>query len=277
MSIANQASKLLTNKYFLYFMVFLAASNVLGYLITDKLNAVIFFALVGFLMSNFSKNMAVVLLVAIIATNFLMATKTMQEGFVSENKKINMNNNKPTTEVDKDKLSAVDPQLGDGLDALETTGNVENAKKKLNRVKRILPETEIDTKIKDINNPDMNKGTDEIGAPQAKKSGFHNIKKGSISSNAASVDGSSRIDYASTLEGAYDNLDKILGSDGINKLTGDTQKLMAQQQKLFDTMQNMSPMLEDAKKMLSGFDLKELGGLAGLATSLGNTAAPIHN
>ncbi len=70
------------------------------------------------------------------------------------------------------------------------------------------------------------------------------------------MDGSSRNDYATTLEGAYDNLDKILGSDGINKLRGDTQKLMVQQQKLFDTMQNMAPMLEDAKKMLSGFDLK---------------------
>ena len=42
MRIANEASKLLTNKYFLYFTVFLAATNVLGYLVTNKLNAVIF-------------------------------------------------------------------------------------------------------------------------------------------------------------------------------------------------------------------------------------------
>lgn len=42
MSIANEASKLLTNKYFLYFIVFLAVSNVLGYLVTNKLNAVVF-------------------------------------------------------------------------------------------------------------------------------------------------------------------------------------------------------------------------------------------
>ena len=66
MSFASEASKLLTNKYFLYFIVFLAASNVLGYLVSNKINAVIFFALVAFLVSNFSKNMSVILLVAII-------------------------------------------------------------------------------------------------------------------------------------------------------------------------------------------------------------------
>jgi hypothetical protein len=273
MSFASQASKLLTNKYFLYFMVFLAASNVLGYLVTNKIHAVIFFALVGFLMSNFSKNMAVVLLVALVATNLLMANKTMREGL--ENATTETTEKVDTTTIDKDKLESVDPQLSNGLNALEETGSVEKAKKKLKEVKSTVSESKTDTKIKDINNPDMNKVTDEEGAPEAKKSGFHNIKKGSVSSNAAPVDENSRIDYASTLEGAYDNLDKILGSDGINKLTGDTQKLMAQQQKLFDTMQNMGPMLEDAKKMLAGFDLKELGNLAGLATSIGNTATPM--
>ena len=62
---------------------------------------------------------------------------------------------------------------------------------------------------------------------------------------------------------------KILGSDGINKLTGDTQKLMLQQQKLFDTMQNMTPMIQQAKDMLSGIDMNQLGGLADMANSLG--------
>ena len=66
MSFSGEVSKLLTNKYFLYFIVFLAASNVLGYLVTNKVNAVIFFALVAFLTSNFSKNMTVILLVAIV-------------------------------------------------------------------------------------------------------------------------------------------------------------------------------------------------------------------
>ena len=84
MSFASESSKLLTNKYFLYFMIFLAATNVLGYLVTNKLNAVIFFVLVSLLTHQFSKNMAVVLLVALIATNFLMANKMMREGFEAD-------------------------------------------------------------------------------------------------------------------------------------------------------------------------------------------------
>ena len=84
MSFLTEASKLLTNKYFLYFMVFLAATNILGYLVTNKKNAIIFFALVSILTYQFSKNMAVILLVSVIATNFLMANKKMREGLENE-------------------------------------------------------------------------------------------------------------------------------------------------------------------------------------------------
>jgi hypothetical protein len=51
-------------------MVFLSATNVLGYLVTNKLNAVVFFALVSLLSYQFSKNMAVILLISIIIAMF---------------------------------------------------------------------------------------------------------------------------------------------------------------------------------------------------------------
>lgn len=284
MSFASQASKLLTNKYFLYFIVFLTVSNILGYLVTNKINAVIFFALVGFLMSNFSKNMAVILLVSIVATNLLMANKTMREGL--ENATTDTTNTNNTT-IDKDKVESIDPKLNDGINALEETGNVDKAKEKLKDIKSsnststTTSSTSSKTKITDINNPDLNKETTSTSDPEAfvsnrKKQGFNNAKGDSSLKNAAPVNGNSRIDYASTLESAYDNLDKILGSDGINKLTNDTQKLMSQQQKLFDTMQNMTPMLEDAKKMLAGFDLKELGNLANLSSSFASAAPTVN-
>jgi len=71
-----------------------------------------------------------------------------------------------------------------------------------------------------------------------------------------------RIDYASTLESAYSNLDKILGKDGIQNLTNDTKELMQNQQKLFKSMEGMMPILNNAKEMLKGFDLSKLGDLA---------------
>ena len=280
MNFASEASKLLCNKYFLYFIVFLTVTNVLGYIVTNKVNAVIFFALVAFLMTSFSKNMAVILLVAIIATNLLMANKSTREGL--ENATIDT----AKASVDPDKLDSVDSQLGNGLKALKSTGNVEAAKAKLSEKKNnnnldedgVTYEGDVETRpIRDMNNLDLNKKTTETetfvpntaGSSGKKKAGFHNAKGGSAFKDAAPVNGNSRIDYASTLEGAYDNLDKILGSDGINKLTGDTQKLMVQQQKLFETMEGMIPMIHQAKEMMSGIDMSQLGGLADMANGLG--------
>ncbi len=74
-----------------------------------------------------------------------------------------------------------------------------------------------------------------------------------------------RIDYASTVEDAYEDLGKILGGDGINRLTKDTQKLMKQQLQLADAMKNMTPLLESAKGLLQGFDMKNLNSLSSLA------------
>ena len=278
MSFSSEASKLFTNKYFLYFIVFLAVSNVLGYLVTNRMNAVILFALVAFLVSNFSKNMIVVLLVAIIATNLLMANKSMREGL--ENATMpNLTDDQKAAKAakvgdDTDKLDGVDKELGDGLKTLQASGNTEEAKQKLENKKATIKATTNTTPLIDPNNRDMNKPTIETSRLEGmgnKKSGFNNPKGGSSLRNAAPVDGSnSRIDYATTLEDAYDNLDKILGSDGINKLSNDTQRLMQQQQKLFDTMSNMMPMINSAKDMMGSIDMTQLGGLADLAGGLGD-------
>lgn len=74
----------------------------------------------------------------------------------------------------------------------------------------------------------------------------------------------SRIDYGTTIENAYDDLNKILGSDGINKLTTDTQKLMEQQMKLAEAMNNMGPIIQNAKDMLKTMDIKSLGDIGSM-------------
>jgi hypothetical protein len=73
--------------------------------------------------------------------------------------------------------------------------------------------------------------------------------------------GKSKIDYATTIEDAYDELNKILGSDGIKRLTNDTQGLMKQQADLAKSMEAMTPLIqsimpmaEQAQKMMSTMD-----------------------
>ena len=68
-----------------------------------------------------------------------------------------------------------------------------------------------------------------------------------------------QLDYAATVENAYGDLDKILGSDGIKNLTKDTERLMKEQQKLGKVMQNMGPMVGQVKEMM-----KSMGGSKGM-------------
>ena len=81
--------------------------------------------------------------------------------------------------------------------------------------------------------------------------------------------GGSKIDYATTIEDAYDQLNSILGSDGIKNLTGDTQKLMQQQMELAKSMEAMTPLIkgimpmaEKAQEMMKSMD----GGNGGLGS-----------
>jgi hypothetical protein len=276
MSFATEASKLLTNKYFLYFMVFLAATNVLGYLVTNKMNAVIFFALVSLLTYQFSKNMSVILLVAIIATNFLMANKKMREG---------LENGTTTTESTStpalSKIEDKDPQIAAAIPAVQQAKSNQEVTTQMNTsnngkrpvvaaaVAASNDSTNIQNnsnKIIDTNNTDLNKSTDNgevegFGEKMGGKKGHSNGSSGP------------RLDYAATIEQSYANLDSLLGSDSIKQLTNDTQKLMKQQQNLFDTMQNMVPVLNGAQQLLKDFkidglteSLKSMGGLAGAPT-----------
>ena len=291
MNFASEASKLLTNKYFLYFIVFLAASNVLGYLVSNKINAVIFFALVAFLVSNFSKNMSVILLVAIIATNLLMANKTMREGLENatmttsltdeqkdsaqakvEDKKSTVTLTDEQQEkkdsINTNNLDDIDPQLGSGLNALKTSDNTTVAKAALKKKATSDGVTYTSDENIEIQDDPNNRGIKRTTEPltfkpvNARKSAFHNPKGSSSLSNAAPVNGGARFDYATTLEDAYTNLEGMLGSDGISKLTDDTAKLMNQQKQLFKTMETMMPMVTSAKDMIDTLDMNKLGGMA---------------
>jgi len=89
----------------------------------------------------------------------------------------------------------------------------------------------------------------------------------------------SKIDYAATIEDAYDDLNKILGSDGMKHLTDDTQRLMKQQMELAKSMKEMAPIIEkmipmtkEVKKMMNTMDSQEheMTGLLDMAKKMPN-------
>jgi hypothetical protein len=253
MSFANEASKLLTNKYFLYFILFLAVSNVVGYLVTNKINAVIFFALICILMTNFSKNMVVVLIVAIVSTNLLMANKSMREGMETATEPATTTT-EPATTTTEPATTTTEPSATLATDT--ATPKLKQIKEKVADAKSEKAATTTDTTATDAT---VDEGFASAGVGSSGK------KRGAIGGPAKP----SRIDYATTLEDAYDNLDKILGSGGMKNLSADTEKLMSQQQSLFKAMNSMMPLVTNAQDMLKGLDMGKIGSMIDMTKSFG--------
>ena len=77
-----------------------------------------------------------------------------------------------------------------------------------------------------------------------------------------------RIDYASTMEQAYDNLNKMLGEGGMKNITDETKKLVKQQKDLMGTLNSMAPVLNNAKATLEGLDMGDLKGMQDMMSGL---------
>ena len=231
MKLNSTVSKILTNKWVLNIIAFLALFNVIGYMVMGNLNNVIFFIILAVVVRNFSKNMIIVLGIPLVIVNlFAMRNRTF-EGM----------ENKTDSDTDDSK---------DKKDILKAA----TIKQKTNNGSPMLPGTDA---------PE----SDVVSADAAKKEDFEVGRR---------KNGASKIDYASTIEDAYDDLNKILGSDGIKRLTDDTQGLMKQQMQLAESMkamtplvQGMMPMIEQMKGMMKTMDTKEgLGGVMDIAKKL---------
>ena len=80
----------------------------------------------------------------------------------------------------------------------------------------------------------------------------------------------SNIDYASTLEKAYDNLDTLLSSDAINKMSDETERLGHKQKKLMQNIDKLEPMMQKAGGILEKFDVEGMmGKMEGIMGGLG--------
>ena len=110
--------------------------------------------------------------------------------------------------------------------------------------------------------------TENFKSKKSKKSRKERMSGGRINPAPASLDEEeatgnkkSNIDYAATLETAYDNLDKFLGSDAMRNMTEDTQRLAEKQKKLMENIKTLEPMMEKAGSMLNKFDSNKISGM----------------
>lgn len=196
---------LLKNKNFLYFVLFIASVNTFGYLMMRQTEAVMLFALVGFLTTFFTKNMIIVLLTAIVVTNVYAGSilgVRIKEGMENES--------------DEDKEGMDHEEDKEGM------GHEEGEKKK-----------------------------------KGKKEGMPSLKPADVPPNGKKP----KLDPAGTIEAAYDNLDKLLDSGAIDKMSSETQNLASQQDKLMKNIDRLEPMLGVAEGMMDKMAGMNLGGI----------------
>jgi hypothetical protein len=212
--------KLLTNKYILYLVLFLSCVFLFSLLLAKKISLIIIFALIGYIIWFYNKNMTIVLGLSLIITFIANLGVKVKEGLE------NMSTDPPTDPTKTTSVTGTKAKPATTTPATSTTPTTTPA---------TTPTTTTTPSTEPMNNV----------------SGKRN-----------------RLDYASTVEDAYDDLSKILGGDGIKRLTGDTQQLLEQQVQLVDAMKTMTPLIETAKGLLNGLNMDGLNGLTDIAQKL---------
>lgn len=249
---------LLQNKFVLYASLFVVLFALVRNISNGNMNAVILMALVGLLTSYFSKNMIIILLTTFFTVFILemIGSQGVMEGMETkkDNKKENKNKeNKNKEEENND----------------EENKEEENKDEKDDKKKDDTKEPNTTLHSKNEPKKKMKQGMSTL-SPASYDGQDHESGEGESAHRAKEAN---RIDYASTLEEAYDNIENIIGEDGVRGLTDQTKSLMNQQKELMNNMKEMGPLLKSAESFM-GTLTGGGGGIKGITEMLKGFATP---
>ena len=241
--------KVLSNKYVLMVTTVIAVLNLIGYMAINDFESVIYFILLGLITFFFSKNMIIVFIIPIIFVN-LFRLKSTKEGMENNSKSKDTTNvtNESTSKSKQNKNANSNNSSNNSSNDSSNDSNkfkevLQKAHSQKASSQQGLPITPLPTTTTNTSNSDSSDATVdesfEVGRSKKNSNGYN-------------------IDYASTIEDAYDQLNNILGSDGIKQLTNDTQGLMKQQMQLAESMKQMGPMIQGMAPLM-----KQAQGLLG--------------
>jgi hypothetical protein len=267
----NSVSKLLyspffQNKFVLYGSLILVLLAIIRYLANHNFNAIILMTLIAFLMTYFSKNMIIILLTAFFAVLFMELSHgtMMVEGM-------------KTKEGGEDESENAESENAESENAESENAESENAEGKKtedaeedNKKPKSKPKTTVEGADgqKPANKPDHK--PEEHPKEASKKQGMAKLNPASYNGkdgdDSKTSNNGNRIDYASTLEQAYDNIENIIGEDGVRGLTDQTKSLMNQQKDLMNNMKDIEPLLKSAQGFMT--QMAGEGGLSGISKML---------
>lgn len=250
-------NKLLQDKLLLYVVAVASLIYVVQLLTEGKNNMVAIFAIVALLSTYFSKNMIVNLGIALLVTIAIGASNILQEGFEDNE----------STEEEEEDLDEHDNEDSNNKSNHKKEGMNDKGKK----AKKAFY-LNVDDECVEASPSDCAEGECYTNNKCTEKFGQRSVPK----SSPASVDGKNdkpgdRIDYASTLEMAYDNLQGMLGEGGMKGLTDETKRLVTQQQSLMESLKSMTPIMKSAKATLDSMELPDMKEMQGMLNKLNIT------
>lgn len=248
------------NKIVLYGSLILVLLSILRYLSNRNMNAIILMALIGLITSYFSKNMIIILITAFASVFVLemMGSPGVTEGLATKEGAKNEDDKSDDTNEEENKEENKE-------ESTETKEGARNKRTKKKKKDDVEGNTGMDTADDDTKKKKKNQqGMSSLSPANYDGKKDDNEKDGAKNGN--------RIDYASTLEQAYDNIDNIIGEDGVRGLTDQTKSLMHQQQQLMNNMKDMGPLLKSAEGFME--QITGGGGIQGITNMLQGFATP---
>jgi hypothetical protein len=229
-------NKITNNRITLLIVAAIAFFSLYLHIVNSHFSAVLLFFLTGALVYGFTKNMVIVLGSAFLVTTI---ASMLARSFGFKEGQENMKKGKKAKKADSEKEEGSEDEGGD-----EEDGVSENIEKAL----KGLPE--------------------DIDASVTKKTGFDNKQKLSpaLFNTPSKKNMEQQLGKASEAEKAYDNLEKIMGTENINSISSDTKDLIKQQNELIKQLKTMTPALNSAMASLGGLDLNKLTGMFNSAT-----------
>ena len=262
------SSDILHNKYILYASFFFAIITAAGYLLSNNLEAICIFVIIGFLTTYFSKNMIIVLLVTTIATNFIVImrnkNRSMIEGMEPNN----------TTDADVAPI-ADDKKKKPAADSTPTTTTAS-------------ANTTTTTKPPGSEPP----LTSEEFSMEKVASGSTKENLSNLSPAPVGSEGNSMLDlqkgmasgYGAQKEQAYKALASLGGAGAAGANSNMSSEALSQQSEMINNLKSIQPILDTAEKFLDKFEnssiskmfsnMGSIPGMSLLTGGLGKTASP---
>jgi len=284
MKLPKVVQSMLQDKNVLYIVAFLAVINFFGYIVLRDSYALLIFLSVGFISTYFSKNMTIVLIVTLILTNFIIVISktlvTSKEGFDAAT---------TPDPIADESATQVDGVAAPAKAAAAAAAPAKAAAAPAAPAKAAAaaPAAAAATPLSGVTGAGTSgKASKVTTSASSLKTNSQKVEPMTDLSPASINDEddlpvNNRVDYAKTLEKAYDNLENIVGQDGVRGLTSQTNTLMDQQQKLMENMKSMEPLLKTAQSFLDKFESSSMGkifdkipGMSSMFGGGGGGAAP---